>query len=65
MTFLQADTPELDEVRQLHDAFMEQGRLELMAEGSYTQSDQGRMELLNLIERPLPELDSAFDLLDS
>ena len=30
MTFQTVDTPEFDEVRQQHDAWMEEGRLELM-----------------------------------
>ena len=32
MTFMQAEIGELEEVRQRHDAFVELGRLELMAE---------------------------------
>lgn len=32
MTFMQEEIGELEEVRQRHDAFMELGRLELMAE---------------------------------
>lgn len=30
MTFQTLDTPDFDEVRQQHDAWMEEGRLELM-----------------------------------
>lgn len=56
MTFMQADIGELEEVRQRHDAFMERGRLELIAEKLRAQGDAER---LSSIERHMQELDSV------
>lgn len=56
MTFMQAEIGEFEEVRQRHDAFVELGRLELMAEELRTQGDA---EKLGSIERHMQELDSA------
>jgi hypothetical protein len=56
MTFLQAEFGEFEEVRQRHDAFMELGRLELMADELRTQGDA---EQLSSIERHMQELGSV------
>ena len=56
MTFMQAEIGELEEVRQHHDAFVERGRLELIAEELRAQGDAER---LSSVERHLQELDSA------
>jgi hypothetical protein len=55
MTFI-AEIGELEEVRQHHDAFVELGRLELMAEQLRTQGDA---EQLVSVERHMQELGSA------
>ena len=44
MTFMQADVAEFEEVRQHHDAFVEQGRLELMAEEQRAQGNAGQLD---------------------
>lgn len=56
MTFMQAEIGELEEVRQHHDAFVELGRLELMAEQLRTLGDAER---LVSVERHMQELGSA------
>lgn len=56
MTFMQSEIGEFEEVRQRHDAFMEMGRLELMAEELRAQGDAERS---GSIERHLQELDST------
>lgn len=56
MTFLQAEFGEFEEVRQHHDAFMELGRLELMAEELRS---QGNAEQLGSVERHMQELGSV------
>jgi hypothetical protein len=56
MTFMQAEISEFEEVRQHHDAFMELGRLELMAEELRSQGDA---EQLSSVERHIREIDQA------
>jgi len=56
MTFLQSDIVEFEEVRQRHDAFVELGRLELMAEELRT---HGNAEQLSSIEHHIQELGST------
>ncbi|HET9835133.1 MAG TPA: hypothetical protein VFP88_02125 [Rhodanobacteraceae bacterium] len=56
MTYVQAEFGEFEEVRQHHDAFMERGRLELIAEQLRAQGDAER---LGSVERHMQELDSV------
>ncbi|MGN6313491.1 MAG: hypothetical protein ACTHMO_07015 [Rhodanobacteraceae bacterium] len=58
MTFMTADLNEYEEVRQRHDAFVERGRLELMAEELRANGNQ-RTEVLSSIERNMQEIDQA------
>lgn len=58
MTFMQAEIAEFEEVRQRHDAFVERGRLELMAEELRANGEE-RAELLDSIERHMHEIDEA------
>lgn len=62
---LQSDiTPEFDEVRQHHDAMMELGRLELMAEQIRSNGSSGDSgELLTSIEQHMRELDQVLGTL--
>lgn len=60
MTLQGSDIPEFDDVRQHHDALMELGRLELMAEEIRSQgSTCNQTELLSSIEQHMQELDQA------
>lgn len=66
MTFQSDITPEFDEVRQHHDAMMELGRLELVAEqirNNGAPEDSG--ELLTSIEQHMRELDQELGSLKS
>lgn len=58
VTFMTADLNEYEEVRQRHDAFVERGRLELMAEELRANGNQ-RTEVLSSIERNMQEIDQA------
>ena len=58
MTFMQADTGEFEAVCQHHDAFVEQGRLELMAEALQSQDNAAQ---LGSTERPMLDLGLALN----
>jgi hypothetical protein len=56
MACMQAEIGEFEDVRQRHDAFMERGRLELIAEQL---REKGDAERLSSVERHMQELDSV------
>lgn len=58
VTFMTADLSDYEEVRQRHDAFVERGRLELMAEELRANGNE-RTEILSSIERHMLEIDEA------
>jgi len=64
MTF-SAIPGEFEEVCQRHDAFVEQGRLELMAEQVHANGEIERAGHINAIERNLQELDYTLDSIES
>ena len=62
MTYETIDSPEFDEVRQHHDALMELGRLELMAEEIRTQAPaENQAALLHAVEVNMRKLDHELD----
>ncbi len=65
MTLQLEIAPEFEDVRQHHDAMMELGRLELMAEQVRNGASEADGELLTSIERHMRELDQVLGSLDS